>query len=110
MLKGPWPSNGRGDSVLDRAADSLRKKLKWAARQEAVTFPWLSAHSIRKGIGGDTYMVNLAEGLSSIPSVPISQLKDFGRRDAGRVSSRRGESQAKRWDVRFFGSGGDEGR
>ncbi len=40
-------------------------KLKWAASQEAVTFPWLSAHSIRKGIGGDTYIVNLAERLSS---------------------------------------------
>ena len=30
---------------------------KWAANQEAVTFPWLSAHSIRTGIGGDIYIV-----------------------------------------------------
>jgi len=26
-----------------------RGKLKWAASQEAVTFPWLSAHSILNG-------------------------------------------------------------
>jgi hypothetical protein len=38
--------------------------LKWAASQEAVTFPWLSAHSIRKGIGGDIYIVNPAARLS----------------------------------------------
>jgi hypothetical protein len=29
--------------------------IKWAASQEAVTIPWLSAHSIRKGIEGDTH-------------------------------------------------------
>jgi len=40
------------------------KKLKWAASQEAVTIPWLSAHSIRKGIGGDTYILNLTQPLS----------------------------------------------
>jgi hypothetical protein len=33
------------------------RKLKWAGSQEAVTFPWLSAHSILKRIGGDTFMV-----------------------------------------------------
>ena len=43
-------------------------KLKWAASQEAVTFPWLSAHSIRKGIGGDTYIVNPGERLSRTSS------------------------------------------
>jgi hypothetical protein len=39
-------------------------KLKWAASQEAVTLPWLSAHSIRTGIGGDTSMLNPAGRLS----------------------------------------------
>ncbi|PYX31033.1 MAG: hypothetical protein DMG80_10905 [Acidobacteria bacterium] len=36
----------------------LVRKLKWAASQEAVTFPWLSAHSILKRIGGDINIVN----------------------------------------------------
>ncbi|SPE44150.1 hypothetical protein SBA7_30041 [Candidatus Sulfotelmatobacter sp. SbA7] len=41
-----------------------RENLKWAASQEAVTFPWLSAHSIRTGIGGDTSIVAPPVGLS----------------------------------------------
>jgi hypothetical protein len=40
------------------------RKLKWAASQEAVTFPWLSAHSILKRIGGDTTIVNPQSRLS----------------------------------------------
>jgi hypothetical protein len=40
------------------------RKIKWAASQEAVTFPWLSAHSIRKRIGGDNYMVAPFDALS----------------------------------------------
>lgn len=40
------------------------QKLKWAASQEAVTFPWLSAHSIRKRIGGDSYIVDPSDALS----------------------------------------------
>jgi len=41
-----------------------RDKLKWAASQEAVTFPWLSAHSILKRIGGDSYIVDLLNRMS----------------------------------------------
>jgi len=33
--------------------------IKWAGNQEAVTVPWLSAHSILSWIGGDTYMLGL---------------------------------------------------
>jgi hypothetical protein len=42
------------------------QKLKWAASQEAVTLPWLSAHSIRTGIGGDISIVILPSRLSRI--------------------------------------------
>src|SRR5208337_513889 len=42
------------------------RNLKWAASQEAVTFPWLSAHSIRTGSGGDTYIVDPPVRLSRI--------------------------------------------
>jgi hypothetical protein len=45
-------------------AKSREPKLKWAASQEAVTFPWLSAHSIRKRIGGDNYIVVPSDALS----------------------------------------------
>ena len=45
-----------------------RGKLKWAASQEAVTFPWLSAHSILKRIGGDGFIVDLPVGLSRTTS------------------------------------------
>ena len=44
----------------------FRGNLKWAASQEAVTLPWLSAHSIRTGIGGDSYMLNPQPRLSRI--------------------------------------------
>jgi hypothetical protein len=49
----------------------LRADLLWrfpqnkrAASQEAVTLPWLSAHSIRTGIGGDAYIVGRLTRLS----------------------------------------------
>jgi hypothetical protein len=42
------------------------RNAKWAASQEAVTFPWLSAHSIRTGIGGDIYIVFPSPRLSRI--------------------------------------------
>src|ERR1019366_372626 len=42
------------------------RNLKWAASQEAVTLPWLSAHSIRTGIGGDTYIVDPPARLSRV--------------------------------------------
>jgi hypothetical protein len=42
----------------------MPENLKWAASQEAVTLPWLSAHSIRTGIGGDTYIVDPPPRLS----------------------------------------------
>src|SRR6266436_309033 len=45
---------------------SFPQKLKWAASQEAVTLPWLSAHSIRTGIGGDTSIVDPPPRLSRI--------------------------------------------
>ncbi len=38
---------------------------KWAGNQEAVTVPWLSAHSILSWIGGDTYMLGLIQWKSS---------------------------------------------
>jgi hypothetical protein len=43
-----------------------KPNLKWAASQEAVTLPWLSAHSIRTGIGGDNYIVDSPPRLSRI--------------------------------------------
>jgi len=63
-----FPANSTHDDgrLLSRPGSAIPpRKLKWAGRQEAVTFPWLSAHSIRKGIGGDTFIVNLAGRLSS---------------------------------------------
>ena len=40
-------------------------QIKWADNQEAVTLPWLSAHSILSWIGGDISMVGLVEWKSS---------------------------------------------
>jgi hypothetical protein len=40
-------------------------QFKWAGNQEAVTLPWLSAHSILSWIGGDISMVGLIEWKSS---------------------------------------------
>ena len=44
----------------------LMPKIKWASYQEAVTFPWLPAHSILKWIGGDTYMLDPLPPMSSL--------------------------------------------
>jgi hypothetical protein len=46
------------------------ENLKWADSQEAVTLPWLSAHSIRIGIGGDSYIVDPPPRLSRINCQP----------------------------------------
>jgi len=46
--------------------EEVPENSKWAASQEAVTFPWLSAHSIRTGIGGDAYIVFPPPRLSRI--------------------------------------------
>jgi hypothetical protein len=51
--------------------------LKWAVSQEAVTFPWLSAHSIRTGIEGDTYIVD-PQGRLSRGNFQL-QLVQFGK-------------------------------
>jgi hypothetical protein len=51
---------------------------KWADNQEAVTLPWLAAHSIRTGIGGDTSMLDPREGKSSHVSKvfrPLSKIE-----------------------------------
>jgi hypothetical protein len=55
------------------------RNLKWAASQEAVTLPWLSAHSIRIGIGGDSYIVDPPPRLSRINFQPenYSNLVNF---------------------------------
>jgi hypothetical protein len=58
---------GRGFGGCSLTWPSKARKLKWAASQEAVTFPWLSAHSILKRIGGDTYMVD--------PQIRLSRTK-----------------------------------
>src|ERR1022692_4518859 len=50
--------------------EGSKPNLKWAASQEAVTLPWLSAHSIRTRIGGDSYMLNPPARLSRINFPP----------------------------------------
>jgi hypothetical protein len=40
--------------------------IKWANDQEAVTFPWLPAHSILKWIGGDISMLDPFRAMSSL--------------------------------------------
>ena len=40
------------------ATHSYPVKFKWAGNQEAVTVPWLSAHSILNWIGGDNSMLD----------------------------------------------------
>ena len=71
-------SNSQGYGAGSSASHGLHccpaartpQNLKWAASQEAVTLPWLSAHSIRTRIGGDTYIVDPPAGLSRINFQP----------------------------------------
>jgi hypothetical protein len=49
----------------------LKLELKRAASQEAVTLPWLSAHSIRTGIGGNVLIVDPPVRLSSLTFVGL---------------------------------------
>ena len=66
--------------IRDRFCCGFLRKLKWAASQEAVTLPWLSAHSIRTGIGGDVLMVDPLPRLSSvILDFPVHEVHALGR-------------------------------
>jgi hypothetical protein len=47
---------------------------KWAGDQEAVTLPWLPAHSILNWIGGDISMLDPIAWMSSPYSIQISWL------------------------------------
>src|ERR1039457_1094700 len=47
--------------------------LKWAASQEAVTLPWLSAHSIRTRIGGNASIVDPPSRLSRSNSIGFEE-------------------------------------
>ena len=64
--------------------------IKWAASQEAVTIPWLSAHSIRKGIEGDTHNGtpanrNVKDKLECNSDARNSRTKAYGMIDTQRA-------------------------
>ena len=72
---GRKPMSETDASLIDDFGQKQSKPLKWAASQEAVTLPWLSAHSIRTRIGGDTYMVVREPRLSRINSISRSDVQ-----------------------------------